>query len=90
MASRALQQPDQLAPLLCAIPSLPRPILSRLVARMIERLDELDGDTDLEPNGDELDGTGSPEEDWRHFTPPTPEWGAAGCPISDPGERGCT
>lgn len=35
--------------LLASVPSLPRAILSRLTARMIDRLDELDGDTDLEP-----------------------------------------
>lgn len=36
--------------LLASVPSLPRALLSRLTARMIERLDELDGDTDLEPD----------------------------------------
>ncbi len=36
--------------LLTSVPSLPRPILARLTARMIERLDEMDGDPD-----DELD-----------------------------------
>lgn len=30
------------------IPSLPRPLLCRLVARAIEHLDEMDGDPDLE------------------------------------------
>lgn len=35
--------------LLDAIPSLPRPLLERLAERMIERLDELDGDADWEP-----------------------------------------
>ncbi len=34
--------------MLSAIPSLPRPILARLTARMIDRLDEIDGDPDLE------------------------------------------
>lgn len=34
--------------LLGVIPSLPRPILGRLVERAIERLDEIDGDADLE------------------------------------------
>lgn len=37
-----------LAAALAIIPSLPRPMLSRLVARAIERLDEQDGDPDLE------------------------------------------
>jgi hypothetical protein len=30
------------------IPSLPRPLLSRLTERVIERMDELEGDADLE------------------------------------------
>ena len=34
------------------IPSLPRPYLKRLVERAIDRLDEIDGDPDLE-DGDE-------------------------------------
>ena len=38
--------------MLSAIPNLPRPILARLTARMIDRMDELDGDPDLE-DGDE-------------------------------------
>lgn len=38
---------------LAALPSLPRPILSRLTARIIERLDELDGDPDEEATNDE-------------------------------------
>ena len=40
---------------LSALPSLPRPLLSRLVANMIEVLDEQDGDPDLEPTGDEFE-----------------------------------
>lgn len=54
MATRALI-PDA-APLdllLGSVPSLPRAILARLTARMIERLDELDGDPDLEPDYDD-------------------------------------
>jgi len=38
--------------LLAAIPALPRAVLARLAAHMIERLDELDGDPDLEEPGD--------------------------------------
>ncbi len=40
--------------MLAAIPQFPRPALNRLVGRMIDRLDEMDGDPDLEPDaGDE-------------------------------------
>jgi hypothetical protein len=57
MATRAYVQggasalPD-LPAMLAAIPSLPRPILARLTARLIEYLDEIDGDPDLEDEGD--------------------------------------
>lgn len=56
---------------LAIIPSLPRPLLSRLVARAIERLDEMDGDADLEqddwpeeddPSGGSADDEGEPME----------------------------
>lgn len=48
MASRPIS-PEQM---LAAIPSLPRPMLTRLVDQMIDRLDELDGDADDEDNSD--------------------------------------
>ncbi|WP_324748799.1 hypothetical protein SH591_08760 [Sphingomonas sp. LY54] len=47
MATKA-HQDTPLDALLAAIPSLPRPVLARLVARSIERMDEMDGDPDLE------------------------------------------
>ncbi len=46
------QQPVPLDLLLAAVPSLPRAILARLTARMIERLDEMDGDPDYEHEED--------------------------------------
>jgi hypothetical protein len=48
--------------LLAVIPSLPRATLARLTEAMIDRMDEIDGDTDLELNGDELDGDNSEDE----------------------------
>lgn len=48
MATRPISAEQMLA----AIPSLPRPMLTRLVDQMIDRLDELDGDADEEDNGD--------------------------------------
>lgn len=51
--------------LLATIPSLPRPILSRLVARMIDQLDELDGDPDLEDSDEDE----SVEDDPEGFDP---------------------
>lgn len=53
MASRS--PTDTAAPLdvlLASVPSLPRAILARLTARMIDRMDALDGDPDLEPEED--------------------------------------
>lgn len=69
---------------LASIPSYPRPVIERLVAKLIDHLDEWDGDADLEPNGDELDGTDAEDEvlhDFGHNGLHGP-----GCPISDPGE----
>lgn len=68
--------------LLGAIPSLPRHVLTRLVDQAIERMDELDGDPDLEPNGDEIDGTNAEDESlyFAHYMPSGP-----GCPVSDEG-----
>lgn len=70
--------------ILDTIPSLPRPVLSRMVARMIERLDEMDGDPDVEPNGDESDHSGGEDD-----CDPTCErirGLGPGCPLSEPGE----
>lgn len=69
---------------LSLIPSLPRPALERLVQRLIDGLDDMDPDTDLEPNGDEQDANGA-EDDWHNRTGTWEAFGA-GCPIADAGE----
>ncbi len=46
-----------LGQLLAVIPSLPRAELARLTERLIDRMDEMDGDPDLEPEVD-VDITG--------------------------------
>lgn len=76
-----LPQPlPSLAALLTVIPSLSRAELGRLVHRMIGHMDDMDGDTDLEPNGDELDGSLGEDDFCDHNTyMPGP-----GCPVSDP------
>ena len=74
--------PVTISAVLASLPSLPRPILSRLTMRMIERLDELDGDSDVEANGDELDGVNSEDEFKSHY--PSSDMLMPGCPISDP------
>jgi hypothetical protein len=38
---------------LAILPSLPRPVLSRLVTRMIERLDQIDGDDEREEDDED-------------------------------------
>jgi len=77
---RQPQPVPTLAALLTVIPSLSRPELGRLVQRMIDRMDEMDGDNDLEPNGDELDGSMGEDDFCDHSTyAPGP-----GCPIADP------
>ena len=70
--------------ILDAIPSLPRPLLARMVQRLIDRIDEMDGDTDVEANGDEEDGSYRAEDE--HDMPCGMEM-AAGCPVSDPDEE---
>lgn len=45
MATR-LEAAAPLDRLFAVLPSLPRPLLARLTARLIERLDEIDGDPD--------------------------------------------
>lgn len=52
---------------LSVIPSLPRPLLARFVARAIERLDAEDGDPDLEPDDFHEDDT--PCERWQDGPP---------------------
>jgi hypothetical protein len=60
-----------LSAVLGAIPSYPRPMIERLVARLIDHLDGQDGDADLEPTGDEFEEddpaecNGDPEEEGR-------------------------
>lgn len=54
-----------LSAVLATIPSYPRAIIERLVARLIEHLDATDGDADLEPDGDELDGS-TAADDWHN------------------------
>jgi hypothetical protein len=65
---------------LASVPSYPRPVIERIVARLIEHLDDEDGDPDLEPNGDEQDGNFAEDDFCDHWAD------GPGCPISDPGE----
>jgi len=80
MATRA-HEPQPLDVLLSTIPSLPRPVLARLTTRLIEHLDEIDGDPDFEQTRDEG------EPDFNRYRRHRKNQGGPGCQISDPG--GC-
>lgn len=68
---------------LSLIPSLPRPVLERLAQSIIDHLDDMDPDPDVEPNGDEQDGSQSEDDFMDHGE----RWKQEpGCPIADPGE----
>lgn len=54
-----------LSAVLASIPSYPRAVIERLVARMIDHLDQWDGDPDLESNGDEDDTSFAVDEPVR-------------------------
>ena len=45
---RARPTPGHISTILSAIPSWPRSTLARLTERMIDRMDQIDGDPDLE------------------------------------------
>lgn len=53
---RGAAQAAPLAVILSVLPSLPRPVLQRLTARMIDRLDEMDGDPDTEDDTEDCCG----------------------------------
>lgn len=64
-----------------ALPSLPQ--LDIAIEALIELRNALDGDADVEPNGDELDGENAEDS----FGPPpgnVAAWAGPGCPIADP------
>jgi hypothetical protein len=65
-----------------AIPKLTRHDLEALTERLIDYLDEQDSDPDIEPNGDELDGSNA-EDDYGH-TCNSGIYSHPGCPIADP------
>jgi hypothetical protein len=75
-------QPASLDAALAMLPSLPRPVLSRLVTRMIERLDQIDGDPEIEED-DEDCGRDDGEPDYRRPHWRLRKWAGPGCMISD-------
>lgn len=81
---RAESAPIKLPPVLAFImgaPVAPRSAVERTIERAIEALDTIDGDPDLEPDGDETDGNGA-EDDvcaWFAFDR------GPGCAVADAG-----
>lgn len=70
-----------LSAVLSSARSYPRPVIERLVSRLIEHLDEQDGDPDVEDATDAEDEGLSPfAQLWGAFAGP-------GCRISDPKEE---
>lgn len=61
---------------------LSRADLERVAQSAIDRLDDMDNDLDLEPSGDEFDGTGA-EDDFAYYVLGRSPAGP-GCVFSDP------
>lgn len=64
----------------------PREAIATAIETLVAVLDVMDGDADVEADGDDLDGTGAEDEPLLHG-PLAAKDGYPGCPISDPG--GC-
>lgn len=77
-----MHQPPSIDAALAMLPSLPRPMLTRLVARMIERIDEIDGDPDLEKDNEDCGGDEG-EPDYRKRRRHRKNESGPGCNISD-------
>ena len=75
----AVQLPPPLAYIM-GTPAAPLEAVRNTIQRAIDALDDIDGDPDLEPNGDELDGSLGEDDFCLHNALP-----GSGCPISDPG-----
>lgn len=63
---RGAQPFPALALIAQAIPHLTRDALATLAERLIDRLDEIDGDPDRELTGDEADGSNAEDEIGNH------------------------
>lgn len=76
-----LEFPDAQTPVQRILARYSRDELSGFVEVAIALLDLAGGDSDVEANGDELDGTGGEDDfvDHSRFR------GEPGCPVSDPG-----
>jgi hypothetical protein len=71
-----------LSAVLASIPSYPRAIIERIVARLIEHLDATDGDADFEEDGEDCGGDEG-EPDFRKRRRYRQNQSGPGCTISD-------
>jgi hypothetical protein len=62
---------------------LDRGQIGAMIEALVDLLDIIDGDPDLEPDGDELDGCDLAEDEFQQHLARGP-----GCPLSDPGGSG--
>jgi hypothetical protein len=83
MATRAATPAVPLDLFLSTLPSYPRPVLARLTARLIDHLDEVDGDPDLEEDNEDC-GHDEGEPDFRKRPRHRRNFSGPGCNISDP------
>lgn len=72
---------DSLGPIAALLLNRRREQLEALAEAVLSVLDLIDGDPDLEPDGDEQDGSMA-EDDFRQPVPDPAD--GPGCPISDP------
>lgn len=76
-----LLQTQRVRRLSALLAAFDRDDMEAAVEMLLAAMDALDGDTDREANGDELDGTGAEDDFVDHSG-----WrGGAGCPIADSG-----
>lgn len=59
-----------------------RPQIEAFITIAIDLLDTIDGDSEVEANGDETDHMGSEDD----YNPASHRFDGPGCPLSDPGE----
>ncbi|WP_126172858.1 hypothetical protein [Altericroceibacterium xinjiangense] len=79
-----MSAPIKLPPILgfiMGVPVAPREAVERTIQAAIDALDAIDGDPDLEPDGDEADGSGAEDEPCAWFL--TMDRGP-GCTTADP------
>lgn len=75
-----INHPSALPALTAMLSRYDRAALEDIVSAAIEVMDLMDGDADLEPNGDELDGSMGEDDFCNHNA----YMAGSGCPISDP------